>query len=518
MPQTNNTSQNASPEILIIDLGSQYTQLIARVLRELEHRSAVLTPERARQWLRENNPKAIILSGGHASVNDSDAPQVPQEVWQKNVPILGICYGMQYIVKHFGGVVESKHTSAEYGPATIEIKESELFAGLEINQDVWASHGDTVQVLPDNFRVIASTEVYENSAIENTKKKIFAVQFHPEVKNTPNGTVILKNFVQNIANCQKNWKPQNIVEEIRSEVREKYSDKKVIIGFSGGVDSSVLTAILAPVLGKNLLAVCIDAGQFREGEIEEIKETINSLDINFELVDKKQELENSLKNVINSQEKREVFRKIYRETFDRKTLEFGAQIIAQGSLATDFIESGAVGGGEVIKTHHNIDLGLSAFEIHPLRNLFKYEVRELAKEVGLPERISQREPFPGPGLILRVVGASVTKERLDIVRFADKKTREILAKHNLLGKDNISQLVVYMLAGSLVVGVKGDSRVYDAPIVVRGLKTIDFMTGEGVQFPPEARLEIILELTKHSHISRVLFDETPKPPATTEPE
>ncbi len=518
MIDSDKNSDKRLPEIIIIDLGSQYTQLIARVLREIGYRSAILTQERAKQWLLVHNPKAIILSGGHASVNDLNAPQIPEEIWKKQVPILGICYGMQYIVKYFGGEVLNTQGKAEYGPTTIQIRESELFVGLEENQDVWASHGDTVESLPDGFEVIASTNVYENSAIANISKKIFAVQFHPEVVNSVNGITIFKNFVENIANCSKNWKPQNIVEEIRDEMREKYADKKTIIGFSGGVDSSALTAVLAPVMSNNLLAICIDAGQFRDGEIDEIKETIELLGVNFDLIDKKNELENSLKGVINSQEKREIFRGIYKRAFDEAAFEFGAEIVAQGSLATDFIESGAIGGGEVIKTHHNINLGLEVIEIHPFRNLFKYEVRVLANEVGLSKKVSNREPFPGPGLILRIVGDSVTSDRLDIVRFADKMTRKILTKYDLLNIEIISQLVVYMLAGSPVVGVKGDSRVYDAPIVIRGLKTVDFMTGEGVQFPDNVRSEITLTLTKHPCISRVLFDETPKPPATTEPE
>lgn len=518
MTDLNENLDESLPEIIIIDLGSQYTQLIARVLRDIGHRSAILTNERAKQWLLVHNPKAIILSGGHASVNDEDAPIIPEEVWEKKIPILGICYGMQYIVKYFGGEVLSTQGKAEYGPATIQIRESDLFYGLEKKQDVWASHGDTVESIPENFHVIASTDIYQNSAIANDLEKIFAVQFHPEVINSVNGKIIFKNFVENISNCSKNWKPKNIIEEIRAEIKEKYSDKKTIIGFSGGVDSSALTAVLAPVMGKNLLAICIDVGQFRDGEIDEIKETIELLGVNFNLIDEKLELESSLKGVTNSQEKREVFRKIYKRIFDEAAFEFGAEIIAQGSLATDFIESGAVGGGEVIKTHHNINLGLEAIEIHPFRNLFKYEVRVLANEVGLSEKVSNREPFPGPGLILRIVGDSVTSDRLNIVRFADKITREILSKYNLLTTDVLSQLVVYMLAGSPVVGVKGDSRVYDAPIVIRGLKTVDFMTGEGVQFPDNVRSEITRTLTKHQYISRVLFDETPKPPATTEPE
>ncbi len=272
------------------------------------------------------------------------------------------------------------------------------------------------------------------------------------------------------------------------------------------------------MLAENLLAVCIDAGQFRSNELEQIQTTANSIGVQLKIINAQEKLLDNLKGISDAQEKRSVFRDVYKSEFDKAIAEFGAEVIAQGSLATDFIESGAIGGGEVIKTHHNIGLDFLTEERHPFRNLFKYEVRDLAKELALPDYLVNREPFPGPGLILRVVGADVSKERLDIVRFADATVRGILESHDLLKSEVLSQLVVYMLAGAPVVGVKGDARVYDAPIVIRALKTVDFMTGTGVQFPAEVRLEMTLALSKHPHISRVLFDETPKPPATTEPE
>ena len=523
LPMTDNlkhkTNDNNAPKILVVDLGSQYTQVIARTLRELGYRSAILTPARAEQWLSLHQAEAIILSGGHASVSDNGAPKPPEAVWSLDLPILGICYGMQYMVDYFGGVVKHKRGHAEYGPASINLdNQDEIFKGLDDREDVWASHGDTVQDLPEGFKAIAGSDSYQNAAIVNAERKLWGVQFHPEVSHTPNGKIILENFVKNISKIKEDWQADNIIAQIQAETREDFADKKTIIGFSGGVDSTTLAAILAPVLGENLLAVCIDAGQFRLNELEQIQNTANSIGVQLKIIDAEEELLTKLAGISDAQSKRAVFRSVYKGVFDKAIAEFAAEVIAQGSLATDFIESGAVGGGEIIKTHHNIGLDFVTEERHPLRNLFKYEVRALAKEIGLPDYLVNREPFPGPGLVLRVVGADVTKERLDIVRFADKTVRDILAEHDLLNSQVLSQLVVYMLAGSPVVGVKGDARVYDAPIVVRALKTVDFMTGSGVQFPAELRLQMSLELTRHPHISRVLFDETPKPPATTEPE
>ena len=515
----NKHTKEQSPKVLVVDLGSQYTQVIARSLRELGYRSAILTSKRAEQWLSQNQADAIILSGGHASVSDEGSPKPPTNIWDLKIPILGICYGMQYMVDHYGGIVKHKRGHAEYGPASISLdNRDQLFKGLENREDVWASHGDTVQSLPEGFKAIAGSDSYQNAAIVNHEKKLWGVQFHPEVSHTPKGKVILENFMATIAKITKDWEPEDIIGQIRQETKEDFADKKTIIGFSGGVDSTTLTAILAPVLAENLLAVCIDAGQFRSNELEQIQTTANSIGVQLKIINAQEKLLDNLKGISDAQEKRSVFRDVYKSEFDKAIAEFGAEVIAQGSLATDFIESGAIGGGEVIKTHHNIGLDFLTEERHPFRNLFKYEVRDLAKELALPDYLVNREPFPGPGLILRVVGADVSKERLDIVRFADATVRGILESHDLLKSEVLSQLVVYMLAGSPVVGVKGDARVYDAPIVIRALKTVDFMTGTGVQFPAEVRLEMTLALSKHPHISRVLFDETPKPPATTEPE
>ena len=514
-----NDLNKSVPKILIIDFGSQYTQVIGRTLRELGFRSVILPNDKAVNWLEKNNPCAIILSGGHGSVNSSDSPKIPEIVWQKRVPILGICYGMQYIAKFFGGEVFSSQDSIEYGPAKINIDNSnELFIGMDDVQDVWMSHGDTVKSLPEGFKSIASSENYKNCAIYSENKNIWAVQFHPEVTHTKNGREMLRNFVKNICNCSEDWFPENIISNIRNHIKNNYNDKKVLIGFSGGVDSVTLTAVLSPIFGKNLIAFCLDAGQFRIGELDYIEKTAKNLGVSFKLVDKSIELEEKIKNVINSQEKRMVFRDVYRNAFNEAVKKFSIDLIAQGSLATDFIESGAKGQGSTIKTHHNIGLNMQVEQIHPFRDLFKYEVRELAERLDLGDEVVNREPFPGPGLILRVVGDSVTKERLDLVRFADDVVRNTLKKHNLLNKQDISQLVVYLLAGVKLVGIKGDNRVYDSPIVVRGIKTVDFMTGDGVQLPRNVRKEIILSITKHKDVSRVMFDETPKPPATTEPE
>ncbi len=513
------TQTTKAPQILIVDLGSQYTQVIARTLRELGYRSAVLTGARAEQWLVLHQPKAVILSGGHASVTEDDAPHPPEAIWDLDIPILGICYGMQYMVARFGGSVAHTQDSAEYGPADVKINNDNLlFVGLEQNQAVWASHGDTAKSLPDGFSVIASTDNYPNVGICNSAQKLWGVQFHPEVTHTTNGKQMLANFAGNIAKCKKDWSPEDIIAQIRTQTKEDFGNQKTIIGFSGGVDSTTLTAILAPVLGDNLLTICIDAGQFRTGEIDYIRQTAKDIGVNLEVIEAEDELVAQIAGVTDAETKRSVFRGIYKQIFENQIAQFGAKIIAQGSLATDFIESGALGEGDIIKTHHNINLDFKVHEQHPLRDLFKYEVRALAHGVGLPAQIAQREPFPGPGLILRIVGASITPERLEIVRFGDDTVRSILRKNDLLNSDTLSQLVVYMLAGSPVVGVKGDGRVYDAPIVVRAIKTVDFMTGDGVQFPASVRTQITLALTKHPHISRVLFDETPKPPGTTEPE
>ncbi len=515
------------PRVLIIDLGSQYTLVIARTLRELGFRSAVLNPHQAERWLKTHELDAIILSGGDASVNDPRAPRPPAALWKKRVPVLGICYGMQYMVKHFGGVVAHVREHAEYGPAKIKItKDTELFKHTAQVQSVWASHGDTPQKLPKGFEAVAAADTYSCAAIQNVSKKLYAVQFHPEVTHTPEGKTILSNFLTNIASCTRDWDAEAFKEDIIRGIAADTAGKRVIIGFSGGVDSTTLTALIRRAVGaKRVFPVCIDAGQFREGEIAHVKAAAKAAGVTLRIMNVEKEMLNALKKVTDAEQKRGAFREVYKRSFARAVQKIGGEkatlCIAQGTLATDLIESGAGGESVKIKTHHNVGLRFSVEQIHPLKDLFKYEVRALAESLQLPAAISAREPFPGPGLLLRVNGAPVTKERLDIVRHADSVVRTVLKQYEALLKEEgvvVSQLVVSLAAGVLHVGVKGDERVYLAPVVVRAVKTIDFMTAEGVQFPALVRKEITQQLCRHKKIGTVLFNETDKPPATTEPE
>ena len=363
--------------------------------------------------------------------------------------------------------------------------------------------------------VIATSMSGTIEAISDIRRRIWGIQFHPEVTQTLKGKQLLSNFVFDIANCKKDWQPSNIIQQIRDEVTTQVANKKVIMGLSGGVDSSTLVGILAPVLKENLLAVCIDTGSFREGELIEIQNNANAIGVNFKIVDAKELFQQEIGNCIDAEEKRKRFKKAYTAVLEAEIKLFEADFIAQGTLATDIIESGGIGEAQLIKSHHNVDLTWSVLEILPLRNLFKYEVRELAKEVGLPESIAQRQPFPGPGLFVRIVGIPPTIENLAIVRWADNTVTEILKKYNVYS--DISQLIVALI-GANTVGIKGDGRVYKPSIVVRAVQTVDFMTLKGIYFPENIAMEIIEAVTKHPEIVRVWFDATPKPPATTEME
>lgn len=501
--------------MLIVDLGSQYTLIIARTLRELGVRSAVLSPGRAEEWLKLHPPKAIILSGGDASVTDANAPQPPSAVCTLGAPLLGICYGMQWLAHTQGGRLHKDQDEKEYGPATVIVDSSEpLFTGLTTSQKVWASHGDSVVRLPRGFTQIAtSKDTGGVEAMSDAKRRVWGVQFHPEVAHTQYGKRMLRNFVFGIAGCEKDWLPQDLVAALREETADTIDSAKVIVGFSGGVDSTVATAILAPVLGKRLRAITIDGGQLREGELAEIKATARHIGVALRVVDAKERFQKVLSRITDAEKKRAAFKKVYTEVLREEAKTFAATGIVQGTLATDNIESG-VTGGALIKSHHNVGLKLGVkFALTPLASLFKYEVRALAQALDLPPHLALRHPFPGPGLFVRVVGSPATTERLALVRWADAQVQRILAEHGEL--KNFTQLIVALLA-TPTVGVKGDARVYGPSILVRAVITSDFMTVEGYQFPAAVRREIVRAVPKHPHIVRVLFDETPKPPATTE--
>ena len=509
-------------QILIVDYGSQYTLVIGRTLRELGVRSVILPPNKVDEWLKDNTPKAVILSGSNWSVHNAGAPGLPKSLdaapknnSQKYL-VLGICYGMQLLAHKFGGTVTKPLAHREYGPAKVTLDTTHpLFKRVSKNTEVWASHGDTVTKLPKDFISIATSG--GTAAMSDKNNRVMGIQFHPEVIDTKEGKKILQNFL-NLANCKKDWSPENLIKQIQNEVLDivnlDKNKKNVVLGVSGGVDSTTLAAVLAPVLNKRLVCVAIDTGGLRENEVEELKLNTKSAGVkNLVIIKAGQEFIKNIGTTIDGEEKRARFREVYQKIFKEQILKHKAGFIVQGTLATDIIESGKVGQSAMIKTHHNVGLSWEVEDLHPFRNLFKYEVRELARTLKLPKSVYERNPFPGPGLFLRVVGTPVSEENIELVREADKTVASILKKHKVL--QNISQLIVALL-GVNSVGVKGDERVYGHSLAVRAVQTIDFMTAKGYYFPPEVVDEITSALTKHRGIVRVFFDMTPKPPATTE--
>lgn len=513
--------ENKNVQILIIDLGSQYTQVIRRSLRYLGFRSVILPPESSLAWAEKNkNLKGVILSGGSASVYDPAAPKIPEGVLSLGTPVLGVCLGMQWLA--YLNDRDSVHAVQEgksYGPAKVQLSRSLLFENLLKKNSgkitAWSSHGDSVKRVPNGFKIVATSRdgrVIE--AMECAEKKIWAVQFHPEVEQTEDENIILNNFAEQICGCVRDYSRKDAIAEIREKTKQELGGGTAIIGVSGGVDSTTLAAILALALGDKLKAFMIDTGGMRKNEVAKVRAIAKKAGINLEIVEKyKDKFIRRIGESIDAEEKRAHFREVYGEVFKEMAKNYGATHMLQGTLATDLIESGSAGNSALIKTHHNVDLNLGLKEIMPLSDFFKFEVRELAREFGLEELVSGRQPFPGPGLFLRVLGVPVTDELLDIVREADYEVMEILKKHGMY--DKISQTIVALL-GVNTVGVKGDGRAYGYSLAVRTVDTRDFMTVKGFYLSQEICEEITGALVKHPKIVRVLFDWTSKPPATTE--
>jgi len=504
-------------QILIVDLGSQYTQIIRRSLRYLGYHSIIVPPSEALEWARVNKPKSIILSGGTINISDKNAPEISEEMISLGVPVLGICLGMQWMAYiHDEDAIQAVEEGKSYGGVEVAVDtKSKLFTGLNKSINAWSSHGDSVKKPPEGFTAIATSKngtVLE--AMECATKGLYAVQFHPEVEQTEDENIILNNFVANICGCVKDYDKANVLNEIREKTKKELGDGIAIIGVSGGVDSTTLAAILAPALGEQLKAFLIDTGGMRKDEVERVREIAKKAKINLQVIDKyKDKFIAEVGKTIDAEEKRANFRRVYGEVFQDVAKEYGATHMLQGTLATDLIESGSAGKSALIKTHHNVDLKLGLTELMPLADYFKFEVREMARELGLDVLVSGRQPFPGPGLYLRVVGTPVTAELLDVVREADAQVTEILKKHGVY--DKIAQSIVALL-GVNTVGVKGDGRVYGHSLVIRTVETVDFMTVKGFYLAPEICDEIISTLIKNPKIVRVFFDWTTKPPATTE--
>ena len=504
-------------QITIIDLGSQYTQLISRALRALGVRSIILAPDQVNAWLKNNRPKGMILSGGYASVYESNAPQPPTGILDLGTPILGICYGMQWLVSKLNGKICAPYSQKQYGKTQVIFNiDDELSADIPNDKNgnvTWMSHGDSIDQLPKGFLTIAYSATTDRQivGISNLDKKIWGVMFHPEVTQTEHGQTIFANFLFRICKCCKDWSGLGAIHNIREKAQLLIKGEKAILGFSGGVDSSTVGAAIGPTLGPNLLAICIDAGNLRQDELTEIKHNAQVAGVCLKIVHAQRRFLKALQGITDPQRKRRIFQKLYGQILLTQAEKFGAQWLIQGTLAPDKIESGKVGQSTVIKTHHNTGK-ISLKQWDPLAEFFKYEIRDLARKLGLPPGISERQPFPGPGLFVRIIDTPVTVEKLQIVRWADKQVTKTLRRHDIYHE--ISQLVIALTGRS--VGVKGDARVYGWTITVRPVITLDFMTTTGYHIPSGIKTEIENALTQHPKIVRVAFDTTSKPPATIE--
>ena len=510
--------------IIILDFGAQYSQLIARRIRELNVYSCIVPFNTKADDLREMNPKGIIFSGGPCSVSDAGSPRPDPEVFKLGIPILGICYGLQLIAIENGAAV-SHPERREYGIAPLHIrKESPLLSGMT-DSPMWMSHGDSVLSLPDGFETIASTDNCEFCAMENTKRRLYGVQFHPEVVHSREGKILLSNFAYGICLCTGSWTMANFVDESVKRIQEEVGDRQVLCGLSGGVDSSVAAALIHKAIGNNLVCVFVNNGLLRKNEAEMVQKVFrDTFDIRFEYSDSQQLFLDALKGVSEPEAKRKTIGRVFIDAFYNSARkiekESGRKIdfLAQGTLYPDVIESKSPNGGpsSTIKSHHNVgglpsDLKWELLE--PLRDLFKDEVRTLGRELGLPETLVDRHPFPGPGLGVRCIG-EITKERLDTLRDVDAIFIEEIRKAGLYSQ--MFQAFADLLPVKSV-GVQGDSRTYREVCTLRAVTSEDAMTADWYHFTPEFLTRVASRICNEvSGVNRVLFDITQKPPGTIE--
>jgi GMP synthase (glutamine-hydrolysing) len=503
----------------ILDFGSQYTHLIARRVRELGVYSEILPYKISIEEIFRRKPKALILSGGPASVTEKGSPVCDKSLLELGLPVLGVCYGQQLITQLLDGkVLPAKER--EYGKAELNVKgKTDLFKGLSLKEIVWMSHGDRVAKIPKNFSIIGKTQNAPFAAIADHKNRIYGVQFHPEVVHTVNGKKILENFVIGISKCRRLWNMHSFVEKSLKELRERIGKEKVLCALSGGVDSSVLAILLSKAIGKNLIAMFIDNGVLRKNEREIVRKRFSKYDINLKIIDASGDFLSALKGVVDPERKRKIIGEKFIRIFEREAKKFGKiKYLAQGTLYPDVIESVSPLGGPsaTIKTHHNVG-GLPKkmnFKlIEPLRDLFKDEVRLVGKELGMPDDIIYRQPFPGPGLAIRVLG-EVTTERLSILREADWILIDEIKKSGLYSK--LWQTFCVILPVKTV-GVMGDSRTYENVIAVRAVTSTDAMTANWAQLP-YCLLERISSriINEVKGVNRVVYDISSKPPSTIE--
>ncbi len=511
--------------VLVVDFGAQYAQLIARRVRECHVYSEIVPSSMPVEQMLARKPKAVILSGGPSSVYAEGAPPAPAGLLAAGVPVLGICYGFQLMVDELGGTVARTGT-AEYGATTLDNLGGRLLAGTPGQQRVWMSHGDSCTAPPPGFTVTASTPATPVAAVENPRSRLFGVQFHPEVLHTEHGTRVLARFLE-LAGCRPSWTMLNIVEELLEAIREQVGDGRAICGLSGGVDSAVAAALVQRAIGDRLTCVFVDHGLLRQGEAEQVEQDfVAATGVRLKVANEADTFVSALAGISDPEQKRKIIGREFIRAFERAAREITAEagehgeaveFLVQGTLYPDVVESGGGTGTANIKSHHNVgglpdDLKFRLVE--PLRSLFKDEVRRVGSELGLPQAIVRRQPFPGPGLAIRIVG-EVTAERLAVLREADAIVREEMSAAGL--DEEIWQCPVVLLADVRSVGVQGDGRSYGHPLVLRPVTSEDAMTADWARLPADLLARISTRVTNEvPEVNRVVLDVTSKPPATIE--
>lgn len=506
--------------ILIIDFGSQYNQLIARRVREHHVYCQIEPPDLDLDRIRALKPEGIILSGGPASIYEKGSPRADRGIFDLGIPVLGICYGLQFMIDALGGEVV-RSDKREYGFAGLRIRRSEgIFAGIDKETRCWMSHGDTIGRLPAGFRITASTDSTRVAAAENPARHLYGLQFHPEVVHTPEGKRMLGNFLFEICGCRKDWTMKSFARDAVEEIREQVGDGKIILGLSGGVDSSVAAVLLQKAVGRQLTCVFVDNGLLREGEAEKVRTLFSRhLKIHLRFVRAQKRFLDTLKDVEDPEKKRKIIGRTFIEVFDQEARRIrGVRYLAQGTLYPDLIESRSAFGGPsaVIKSHHNVGglpKKMKLKLVEPLRHLFKDEVRLLGKELGLPDELVWRQPFPGPGLAVRIIGA-VTPKRLSILRKADVILMEEIRAANLYRKVWQSFAVLLPVKS---VGIMGDQRTYENILALRAVTSDDAMTADWAKIPHDLLGRIANRIINEVRgVNRVVYDISSKPPATIE--
>jgi GMP synthase (glutamine-hydrolysing) len=522
------TAPDVPDTVLVVDFGAQYAQLIARRVREARVYSEIVPSTMPVEEMLAKDPKAIILSGGPSSVYAEDAPGIDRALFEAGVPVFGMCYGFQLMAQVLGGTVDNTGRR-EYGgtPLTVTRPGSTLFEGTPAEQSVWMSHGDACSAAPEGFAVTAATDGVPVAAFENDERRLYGVQYHPEVMHSTHGQQVLEHFLYRGAGLKPTWTAANVVEEQVAAIRAQIGTKRAICGLSGGVDSAVAAALVNKAIGERLTCVYVDHGLMRKGESEQVeKDFVAATGVQLRVVDAEKRFLDALAGVSDPEEKRKIIGREFIRVFEQAASEIVAEagsgeeaveFLVQGTLYPDVVESGGGTGTANIKSHHNVG-GLPEdlrFElVEPLRKLFKDEVRMVGQELGLPEEIVHRQPFPGPGLGIRIVG-EVTRERLDLLREADAIAREELTAAGL--DRDIWQCPVVLLADVRSVGVQGDGRTYGHPVVLRPVSSEDAMTADWSRLPYETLARISTRITNEvAEVNRVVLDVTSKPPGTIE--